>query len=84
MELTKQLGKTVLYGDIAISADGAHVAWVQSTAANAQPKQTCVAAASENAAATLVKIPAATDERVDTEPAWAPDSSNARVFFHRG
>ena len=27
--LNEQLGKTVLYGDIALSPDGTHVAWVQ-------------------------------------------------------
>ena len=32
-QLVEQLGKTVLYGDVAISPDGARVAWVQSTAA---------------------------------------------------
>src|SRR5881227_2837354 len=32
-QLTEQLGKTVLYGDIALSPDGALVAWVQSAAA---------------------------------------------------
>ena len=84
MELTKQLGKTVLYGDIAVSADGAHLAWVQSTAANAQPKQTYICAASENAAATLVKIPSVTGERVDAEPAWAPDSKTLAFFSTAG
>src|SRR5207249_9749854 len=29
-QLTEQLGKTVLYGDVALSPDGAHVAWVRS------------------------------------------------------
>jgi len=28
-QLTEQLGKTVLYGDVALSPDVAHVAWVQ-------------------------------------------------------
>src|SRR5207248_1098616 len=32
-QLTDQFGKTVLYGDIALSPDGTNVAWVQSTAA---------------------------------------------------
>ena len=48
VELTKQLGKTVLYGDIALSPDGAHLTWVQSTAAHAKPKQTYVCATSGN------------------------------------
>ena len=32
-QLTEQLGKTVLYGDLALSPDGSHLTWVQSTAA---------------------------------------------------
>ncbi len=40
-QFTEQLGKTVLYGDIALSPDGAHVAWVQSTAASTS-KQTYI------------------------------------------
>ncbi len=41
MQLTEQLGKTVLYDDIALSPDGTHVAWVQSTAATTS-KQTYI------------------------------------------
>ena len=40
-QLTEQLGKTVLYGDVALSPDGAHLAWVQSTAATTS-KQTYI------------------------------------------
>src|ERR1044071_1606978 len=40
-QLTEQLGKTVLYGDVALSPDGSRVAWVQSTAATT-PKQTYI------------------------------------------
>ena len=46
-QLTEQLGKTVLYGDIALSPDGAHVAWVQSTAATTS-NQTYIKATSGN------------------------------------
>src|SRR5204863_8975789 len=46
-QLTEQLGKTVLYGDIAISPDGSQVAWVQSTAATTS-KQTYIQATSGN------------------------------------
>ena len=52
--LVEQLGKTVLYGDVAISPDSAHVAWVQSTAATTN-KQTYVCQVAENAAARLVE-----------------------------
>ncbi|HEY2045477.1 MAG TPA: hypothetical protein VGG93_02740, partial [Candidatus Udaeobacter sp.] len=54
-ELTEQLGKTVLYGDVALSPDGAHLAWVQSTAATTS-KQTYIRDTSVNASARLVKL----------------------------
>src|SRR5204863_6900992 len=77
-QLTEQLGKTVLYGDIALSPDGAHVAWVQSTAASTS-KQTYVCETSGNASATLLKIPIS-GERTDFDPAWSPDSKTLAVF----
>src|SRR5437016_14149159 len=55
MQLTEQLGKTVLYSDVALSPDGKNVAWVQSTAANTA-KQTYVRAASGDASATMVDV----------------------------
>src|SRR6266536_6461000 len=78
MHLTEQLGKTVLYGDIALSPDGAHVAWVQSTAA-ATSKQTYIRETSKDAPATLVKIPI-TRERTDFDPVWSSDSKTLAVF----
>ena len=77
-QLTEQLGKTVLYGDVALSPDGTHVAWVQSTAA-ATSKQTYVREIAGDAPATLVKIPISS-ERIDSDPAWAPDSKTLAVF----
>ena len=77
LQLTEQLGKTVLYGDIALSPDGTHVAWVQSTAASTS-KQTYIREISEKSA-TLVKIPIG-PERIDADPAWAPDSKTLVVF----
>src|SRR5438552_6756068 len=81
-QLTEQLGKTVLYGDIALSHDGAHVAWVQSTATTTS-KQTYVRGTSGSAPATLVKIPI-TGERTDFDPAWSPDSKTLAVFSSAG
>jgi dipeptidyl aminopeptidase/acylaminoacyl peptidase len=81
-QLTEQLGKTVLYGDIALSPDGAHVAWVQSTAAMTS-KQTYISGTSENARAVMVKIPT-TVERTDFDPAWSPDSRMLAVFSSAG
>src|SRR6266852_5882011 len=55
-QLTEQLGKTVLYGDVALSPDGTRVAWVQSTAASTS-RETYVRETSGNAPVALVKIP---------------------------
>ena len=70
MSLTEQLGKTVLYGDIALSPDGKNVAWVQSTAATTT-KETYVRAAGGDSPATKIDIGGAvvtasiTNEAVD-------------------
>src|SRR5204863_1399444 len=55
MQLTEQLGKTVLYGDIALSPDGKNVAWVQSTAATTT-KETYVLTSSGKGSATKVNL----------------------------
>src|SRR5260370_39242676 len=73
MLLTEQLGKTVLYSDVALSPDGKNVAWVQSTAATAS-KQTYVREVSENSPATMVNL-AIIGDRTDADPAWSPDST---------
>ena len=82
MQLTEQLGKTVLYGGIALSPDGIHAAWVQSTAATPS-KQTYIRGISGNAPATMVNI-ATTGERTDFDPAWSPDSKTLAVFSSAG
>jgi dipeptidyl aminopeptidase/acylaminoacyl peptidase len=81
-QLTEQLGKTVLHGDIALSPDGKHVAWVQSTAASTL-KQTYVRETSGNAPAILIEIPIS-GERTDFNPAWASDSKTLAVFSGAG
>src|SRR5437764_495112 len=81
-QLTEQLGKTVLYGDIALSPDGANLAWVQSTAATTS-KQTYTRETSGNAPAKLVKLPI-TGERTDFDLAWSPDSKTLAFFSSAG
>src|SRR5207244_9888171 len=80
--LTEQLGKTVLYSDVALSPDGVHVAWAQSTAAT-RSKQTYVRGTSAKAPAAMVKIPTA-GERTDFDPAWSSDSKTFAVFSSAG
>src|SRR6476660_3305649 len=77
-ELTEQLGKTVLYGDVALSPDGARLAWVQSTAATTS-KQTYIRETSGNAPAILVTLPV-TRDRTDFDPSWSPDSKTLAFF----
>jgi len=77
-QLTEQLGKTVLYGDVALSSDGRHLAWVQSTAATTS-KETYIREVSGNVPAKLVKLPI-TSVRTDFDPVWSPDSKTLAFF----
>src|ERR1043166_7593319 len=81
-KLVEDLGKTVLYGDVAISPDGARVAWVQSTAATTT-KQTYVREVAGEAAARMIDTVASGD-RKDSTPAWSPDSKTLAFFSTAG
>src|SRR2546429_6594060 len=82
-QLTEQLGKTVLYGDVALSPDGTHVAWVQSTAATTS-KQTYIRETSGNAPAKLINLPITGGKRTDFDLAWSPDSKTLAFFSSAG
>src|SRR5438046_1876587 len=81
-QLTDQLGRTVLYGDIALSPDGTNVAWVQSTAATTS-KFTYIQRTSGNAPAAMLNT-GTTGERTDSDPAWSPDSKTLAVLSTAG
>src|SRR5205809_495372 len=81
-QLTEQLGKTVLYGDLALSPDGSHVSWVQSTAATTS-KQTYIQATSGNSSAALINLEAA-GERIDADPVWSPGSKTVALLSTAG
>jgi dipeptidyl aminopeptidase/acylaminoacyl peptidase len=82
MDLTEQLGKTVLYGDVALSPDGSRVAWVQSTAATTS-KQTYISKTAAGSSATKIEV-GNSEDRVDAEPAWSPDSKTLTFFSNAG
>src|SRR5204862_918488 len=81
-QLTEQLGKTVLYGDLALSPDGSHLTWVQSTAATTS-KQTYIQATSGNSSAALINLEAA-GERIDADPVWSPGSKTVALLSTAG
>jgi dipeptidyl aminopeptidase/acylaminoacyl peptidase len=83
MELTRDLGNTVLCGDIALSPDGASVAWVQSFAAFKTKQITIRETYGDAVAAVTVKLGKG-QEWTDSDPAWSPDSKTLALFSTPG
>jgi len=82
MNLTEQLGKTVVYGDVAVSPDGTRVAWVQSTAA-ATSKQIYISKTAAASAPVKIEIGNGGNQ-IDAEPAWSPDSKTLAFLSNAG
>src|SRR2546423_4206092 len=82
MSIIDELGKTVLYGDIAISLDTKNVAWVLTTAATTA-KQIYVRGSSPGGQATPVNIEGS-GERKDADPVWSPDSKTLAFMSTAG
>ncbi|HYK23057.1 MAG TPA: S9 family peptidase [Candidatus Acidoferrum sp.] len=77
-QLTEQLGKTVLYGDIALSPDAGRAAWVQSTAATTTK---CIYVRVASGEGVPVRIDIGNEaKRVDADPTWSPDSKTLAFF----
>jgi dipeptidyl aminopeptidase/acylaminoacyl peptidase len=71
--LTEQLGRTVVYNEIALSPDGAYVAWAQTTASAPVSATTYITSTSAGSQPRAVDT-ATSGERNDSDPAWSSDS----------
>lgn len=81
-QLTAELDRTVLYRDIAISPDGARVAWVQSTPDGADSLVYRIARNAPDTSPALIQIES-DSARHDSGPAWSP-GSNSLAFLSGG
>jgi dipeptidyl aminopeptidase/acylaminoacyl peptidase len=81
-QLTEQLGRTVLYEDLALSPDGKGLAWAQTTVATSS-KAAHIASTTGDSRAKVVDI-GTSGERFDTDFAWSPDSKTLAFFSASG
>jgi dipeptidyl aminopeptidase/acylaminoacyl peptidase len=82
-QLTEQLGRTVLYQDIAIAPDGSHAAWTQAVAAKIPAATLHISSTEPGKRPVAVAIPEAAT-RTDADPAWAPDSKELAFLSTAG
>jgi dipeptidyl aminopeptidase/acylaminoacyl peptidase len=80
-ELTEQLSRTVLYTDVAISADGKQVAWIQLTQREGVGRLQIAPAQGGPAAAIAIQP---STGRNDSAPSFSPDSKNLAFFSTAG
>ena len=83
MNLTEQLGKTVLYGDVALSPDGNQIAWVQSTAADPS-KHVWVSKTAVGSVPVQIEIGTGGERFEAGDLAWSPNSKELAFFTNGG
>jgi dipeptidyl aminopeptidase/acylaminoacyl peptidase len=80
-ELTRQLSRTVLYTDVAISPDGRQAAWIQRT--QGERLGLLQIAPVQGGTATSIGVQPSTG-RSDSSPSFSPDSKNLAFFSTAG
>ncbi len=81
-QLSRQLARTVTFSDVAISPDGSRLAWIQKKEASASPLLTISSSAAGSHPFTLTVDGNAA--RIDSDPAWSPDSKTIAFFSTAG
>src|SRR3982074_1510367 len=81
-QITEQLGRTILYSDIAISPDGTRVAWAQTTAASSAAVA-YIAPTAAQSRATRIET-GTTGPRIDSATACSPGSKTLAFLSTAG
>jgi dipeptidyl aminopeptidase/acylaminoacyl peptidase len=81
-KLLEQLGRTVTYTGIAISPDGRHLAWVQSTSGSRGGSVHLYDAAAKKEI--TIALADADDDREDSGPSWSLDSKRVAFLSNSG